>query len=71
MVQSDAEYAALIYSMDENIGRVLDTLKKNGMDKNTIVCLLSDNGGLSTAEGSPTCNFPLRAGKVGFMKDDT
>lgn len=63
VVQSDAEYAALIYSMDENIGRVLDALKKKGLDKNTIVCLLSDNGGLSTAEGSPTCNFPLRAGK--------
>ena len=63
VIQSDAEYAALIYSMDENIGKVLRALKENGMEKNTIVCLLSDNGGLSTAEGSPTCNFPLRAGK--------
>lgn len=62
-LQSDAEYAALIYSMDENIGRVMQALKDNGLDKNTIVCLLSDNGGLSTAEGSPTCNAPLRAGK--------
>ena len=62
-VQSDAEYAALIYSMDENVGRVMQALKDNGLDKNTIVCLLSDNGGLSTAEGSPTCNAPLRAGK--------
>jgi len=24
---------------------------------------MSDNGGLATAEGSPTCNAPLRAGK--------
>src|SRR6185436_18224543 len=29
----------------------------------TIVVFTSDNGGLSTAEGSPTCNLPLRAGK--------
>lgn len=49
--------------MDENVGRVMQALKDNGLDKNTIVCLLSDNGGLSTAEGSPTCNAPLRAGK--------
>jgi len=30
---------------------------------NTIVCLTSDNGGLSTSEGSPTSNLPLRGGK--------
>lgn len=62
-IQSDAEYAALIYSMDENVGKVLKALKDNWLEENTIVCLLSDNGGLSTAEGSPTCNAPLRAGK--------
>lgn len=63
ITQNDPEYAALIYSMDENVGRVLDALKENGLEDNTIVCLLGDNGGLSTAEGSPTCNAPLRAGK--------
>lgn len=63
LVQSDPEYAALIYSMDENIGKVLDAIENNGLSDNTIVCLLSDNGGLSTAEGSPTCNAPLRGGK--------
>ena len=31
--------------------------------ENTIIILTSDNGGLSTSEGSPTCNSPLRAGK--------
>lgn len=63
VIQSDAEYAALIYSMDENLGQLLQALKDNGIEENTIVCLLSDNGGLSTAEGSPTCNAPLRGGK--------
>ncbi|MGN0231451.1 MAG: sulfatase [Muribaculaceae bacterium] len=62
-IQNDAEYAALIYSMDENVGKVLDALRANGLEDNTIVCFLSDNGGLSTAEGSPTTNAPLRAGK--------
>lgn len=62
-IQSDAEYAALIWSMDENVGKVLDYLKKEGLYDNTVVCLVSDNGGLSTAEGSPTSNFPLRGGK--------
>jgi arylsulfatase A-like enzyme len=31
--------------------------------ENTIIVFFSDNGGLSTAEGSPTSNLPLRAGK--------
>ncbi|MFI3287531.1 MAG: sulfatase [Rikenellaceae bacterium] len=62
-IQSDAEYAALIYAMDQNIGRLLDKLVAEGLDKNTIVCFTADNGGLSTAEGSHTTNYPLRAGK--------
>ncbi len=63
IIQSDAEYAALISSMDDNVGKVLDKLKELGLDKNTLICFFSDNGGLSTAEGSPTSNFPLRGGK--------
>ncbi|MCH4154964.1 MAG: sulfatase-like hydrolase/transferase [Muribaculaceae bacterium] len=62
-VQSDPDYAALISSMDENVGKVIDYLKESGLYDNTIICFLSDNGGLSTAEGSPTCNYPLRGGK--------
>jgi arylsulfatase A-like enzyme len=34
--------------------------------ENTLVVFTSDNGGLSTAEGAPTSNLPLRAGK-GFV----
>ena len=48
-IQSDAEYAALIWSMDENVGKVLDYLKKEGLYDNTVVCLFYDNGGLYTA----------------------
>jgi len=66
LIQADPAYAAMIESLDENIGRLLDTLQKNGLDENTIVIFTSDNGGLSTAEGSPTCNSPLNEGK-GWM----
>jgi arylsulfatase A-like enzyme len=33
------------------------------LSENTLVIFTSDNGGLSTSEGSPTSNAPLRAGK--------
>jgi arylsulfatase A-like enzyme len=54
IVQNHATYAAMVQSMDAAVGRVLE---------NTVVFLMSDNGGLSTSEGSPTSNLPLRGGK--------
>jgi arylsulfatase A-like enzyme len=62
-VQENPVYAAMIENMDSNIGRILAKLKDRGLDDNTLVIFTSDNGGLSTAEGSPTVNGPLRAGK--------
>jgi arylsulfatase A-like enzyme len=64
--QSDPVYAAMIESLDENIGKILATLRETGEWENTIVVFTSDNGGLATAEGSPTCNTPLSEGK-GWM----
>ncbi|NQU23800.1 MAG: sulfatase [Candidatus Nealsonbacteria bacterium] len=61
--QCHAVYAAMIESMDRAVGRVLDKLEEAGLDENTIVLFMSDNGGLSTSEGSPTSNLPLRGGK--------
>ncbi|MGR3807324.1 sulfatase [Pasteurella testudinis] len=65
-IQSDPVYAAMVENMDWNIGRVLDCLKENGLEQDTIVIFYSDNGGLATAEGSPTTNKPLCEGK-GWM----
>jgi len=66
LIQSDPAYAAMVENLDWNIGRILDALDQSGACKNTIVVFTSDNGGLSTAEGSPTCNLPLAEGK-GWM----
>ncbi len=66
LLQSDPAYAAMIESMDENIGRLLTALDEAGLTENTVIFFTSDNGGLATAEGSPTCNAPLAEGK-GWM----
>ena len=63
MIQSNPVFAAMIASMDENVGKVINELKRLGLYENTIIIFTSDNGGLSTAESSPTSNKPLRAGK--------
>ena len=62
-VQNHATYAAMLEQMDAAIGRVFAALERNGLTDRTIVIFTSDNGGLATAEGSPTANLPLRAGK--------
>ena len=61
--QDHAVYAGMVEAMDAAVGKVLATLDSLGLAKNTLVLFTSDNGGLSTSEGSPTSNEPLRAGK--------
>ena len=56
----------MIEQLDTDIGRVLDTLEAEGIARDTLVVFKSDNGGLATAETSPTCNAPLAEGK-GWM----
>tara|TARA_B100000927_G_scaffold53186_1_gene40084 strand:- start:1458 stop:2906 length:1449 start_codon:yes stop_codon:yes gene_type:complete len=63
ILQKHAVYAAMVEAMDEAVGTVLDQLDASGVTDNTIVVFTSDNGGLSTSEGSPTSNLPLRGGK--------
>ena len=62
-VQSHAVYAAMIESLDDSVGRIMDKLREWDLETNTIVIFTSDNGGLSTSEGSPTSNLPLSVGK--------
>ncbi|MBL4574786.1 MAG: sulfatase [Opitutaceae bacterium] len=64
--QSDPAYAAMVENLDQNIGRLMNALEESGQADNTLIIFTSDNGGLSTAEGSPTSNAPLHEGK-GWM----
>ncbi len=68
LVQSDPVYAAMVESLDRNVGNILDALERTGHADDTVVVFTSDNGGLATAEGSPTTNRPLAEGK-GWMEE--
>jgi arylsulfatase A-like enzyme len=65
ILQSNPVYAGLIYSVDQNVGRVMKILKQLNIADNTIVVFTSDNGGLSTLPKptAPTTNLPFRYGK--------
>ena len=53
----------MVEAMDEAAGKVIAKLDELGLSENTLVIFTSDNGGLSTSEGWPTSNLPLRDGK--------
>jgi arylsulfatase A-like enzyme len=66
--QRDAAYASMVYAMDENVGRLISSLKEKGLYENTTIIFTSDNGGLSTLDSkynrvAPTSVLPLRGGK--------
>lgn len=66
--QKNPDYASMIYALDENVGRLITKLKKEGLYENTTLIFTSDNGGLSTIKKkynhvAPTAVVPLRAGK--------
>jgi arylsulfatase A len=64
-------YAAMIESVDTQIGRLLAKLEELKLAENTVVIFVSDNGGLSVHEGEntpATSNAPLREGK-GYLHE--
>ena len=58
-------YAAMVQTLDENVGRVLADLDRRGLADQTLVIFASDNGGyINTNRGlRVTDNWPLRSGK--------
>lgn len=62
----EAKYASMVEGMDKSLGDIMDYLELKGLEKNTIVLFMSDNGGLSAHArgGEPhTHNKPLASGK--------
>lgn len=58
-VEINANYAAMVESLDENVGRILQWLDETELRKDTIIVFTSDNGGFNKA----THNRPLRGHK--------
>jgi uncharacterized sulfatase len=55
-------YAAMIRALDRGVGQVIEALKANGLDENTLVIFTSDNGGAGYI-GLPDINAPYRGWK--------
>jgi len=62
--QGKPEYAAMVESIDDSVGRVMVTLKELKLEENTAILFTSDNGGFYNA----TSNAPLRANKGAYYE---
>lgn len=65
--QRSPTYAAMVESMDDSVGKLLDALDRLGIADKTAIVFLADNGGnmYNTVDGTtPTSNAPLRGGKA-------
>ena len=63
--QYNPYYATMVESMDDGVGRIMESLKQQGLLKNTLVIFASDNGGVGLPELGPipTQNDSLRKWK--------
>ena len=62
----NAVYAAMVESLDESVGAVLEAIDRAGVADRTMVMFFADNGGLrfeGRSQEPVTDNAPLRAGK--------
>lgn len=65
-IKANSEYAAMVESSDDSVGRIMRKLNELKLDERTVVIFTSDNGGLRYEQKSTqavTSNAPLRAGK--------
>jgi arylsulfatase A-like enzyme len=60
-------YGAMIRALDRGVGRVLDALRRHGLEDNTLVVFTSDNGGANYV-GLPDLNRPYRGWKMTFFE---
>jgi arylsulfatase A-like enzyme len=69
--QRSPTYAAMVKSLDDNVGKMLDALDELGIADHTIVIFYSDNGGNMydrVDDTTPTSNDPLRGGKASIYE---
>ena len=55
------KYCAMVYRLDVNVGRIMETVEKEGLAENTLIVFISDNGG--PVDSNASINAPLNGQK--------
>jgi arylsulfatase A-like enzyme len=68
----NAAYAGMLKSLDDSVGAIMGKLRETGLDENTLVVFMSDNGGILQVRDMPiTSNAPLKGGKAMLYEGGT
>lgn len=68
----NAFYAACISHLDQSVGEILETLKREGLEEKTLVVFFSDNGGSISENkypGVPEEKYPMVSPRLGIYQD--
>jgi arylsulfatase A-like enzyme len=62
-------YCAMVYRLDLNVGKILEALREEGLERNTFVVFISDNGGPAVDPiSNGSINAPLRGQKTTVLE---
>lgn len=62
-------YCAMVYRLDQNVGKILNEISAQGLERDTLVVFLSDNGGPSApAINNGSINAPYRGSKTTLLE---
>jgi arylsulfatase A-like enzyme len=61
-------YCAMVYRLDQNIGNIMKALHAKGLERNTLVVFISDNGGPANSISNGSINAPLRGQKTTLLE---
>ncbi len=61
-------YCAMVYRLDQNIGKMIKSLQDQGLERNTLVVFISDNGGPANSISNGSVNAPLRGQKTTLLE---
>jgi arylsulfatase A-like enzyme len=61
-------YCAMVYRLDQNIGKIVKTVQEQGLERNTVVVFISDNGGPANSISNGSINAPLRGQKTTLLE---
>ena len=66
----EKEYASMVKLLDDNVGAIMNELRRLGLDKNTILVFAADNGHETYYSQKGRCEKPYRNMQTGMLFDD-
>jgi arylsulfatase A-like enzyme len=58
----------MVYRLDQNVGKIIKIIQEQGLERNTVIVFISDNGGPANSISNGSVNAPLRGQKTTLLE---